>query len=73
MIGLTGGSVFKGIFGSKEGQEFLNSDEGLEFVSKLALNDDEEEVSSHLELSTDASLKLWSSPSDSLLFLVSYS
>lgn len=36
MIGLTGGSVLKGIFGSKEAaDEFLASKEGEEFASEL--------------------------------------
>lgn len=37
MIGLTIGSVFKGMFGSKEAaDEFLSTEEGQAFVSKLA-------------------------------------
>lgn len=37
MIGLTGGAVLKGIFGSKEAADaFLATEEGQELVSKLA-------------------------------------
>jgi hypothetical protein len=42
MIGLTGGSILKGVFGSKEAADvFLNSPDGEEFISKLALDDEE--------------------------------
>lgn len=40
MWGLTGGAVLKGIFGSKEAAEFLDSEEGQEWISKLALDDE---------------------------------
>lgn len=40
-----GAAAVVGWLTSKEGQDFLATDEGLDFVSKLAINDAEEEVS----------------------------
>lgn len=56
MAGLTGGSLLKGIFDSKEGQDFLSSDEGLDFVSKLAAND--EDILSARDVNSDDAASL---------------